>query len=118
MCTTCPFRPGSKYAYLKKCISKSAASEALRICHSTGSNNAINRETGLPEHLCRGAKDFQNDLMFQLEIIKAPTDEAWNNARIALGMKPLVVHNPQPTNEQNNDDEALIYQPTSDDLRE
>ena len=70
MCATCPFKEGSKYALLKDDILKSAMTEATRICHSTG-------------------------LMCALEVIAAPTDEAWNDARVAMGMVPQITQDPK-----------------------
>ena len=58
-CATCPFRPSSPYAYLADSLAESAVTERSRICHSTGSGNAINKRTGLPPHLCRGVRDVQ-----------------------------------------------------------
>lgn len=42
-CRTCPFRKGSPYSYLADDLAASALTDGSRICHSTGSNNAINR---------------------------------------------------------------------------
>ncbi len=94
MCATCPFRPGSKYAYLADDLAKSAVSSASRICHSTGSNNAINRRTGKKPYLCRGARDVQLKAMSDIGAISEPTDEAWNEARVQIGMKPTIIKDP------------------------
>lgn len=77
MCATCPFRQGSEYAYLANDLAASALTEASRICHSTGKNNAINQTTGKPERLCRGARNVQLDYFHAIGFIDAPTDEAW-----------------------------------------
>lgn len=77
MCPTCPFRPGSEYAYLTPALALSALSEATRICHSTGSNNGINHRTGKPPAACRGARDLQLKHFAGLGFIEAPTDAAW-----------------------------------------
>ena len=95
MCATCPFRDGSPYENLRETLTASALSEASRICHSTGSNNAINRKTGKPPHLCRGARDVQLKVMFALEVIDTPTDEAWNAKRVEVGMKTTAVKDPK-----------------------
>lgn len=81
MCATCPFREGSEYAYLAEYLAASAMTEASRICHSTGKNNAINRRTGKPERLCRGARDIQLKMFATLGVIDAATDEAWRAKR-------------------------------------
>jgi hypothetical protein len=76
MCATCPFRAGSPYAYLADDLARSAATEASRICHSTGSS-AINPRTGKPPRICRGARDIQLQIFTALGILKEPTDAAW-----------------------------------------
>lgn len=78
-CETCPFRPGvdNKYAMLAPYLAQSALSEASRICHNTGSNNAFHRRTGKPSLLCRGARDIQLKVFADCGFIEAATDEAW-----------------------------------------
>lgn len=93
MCPTCPFRRGSKYADLAPKLTESALTDASRICHSTG-RNAINKRTGLPPHLCRGARDVQLRVMAALGVISAPTDQAWNEGRLKIGMAPTVITDP------------------------
>lgn len=93
MCATCPFRLGSKYACLAEHLTLAAMSES-RICHSTGSNNGINRRTGKPEHICRGARDVQLSVMAAAGQITAPTDKAWNDARVLIGMSKTEVRDP------------------------
>jgi hypothetical protein len=86
MCGTCPFRDGSPYAYLRADLEQSALTQSSRICHSTGSNNAINKRTGKPPRLCRGARDLQLRYMHGIGFISAPTDEAWNKRCKELGI--------------------------------
>jgi hypothetical protein len=76
-CPTCPFRDGSQYADLRGMLSMSALSQASRICHSTGSNNAINRRTGKPPKLCRGARDLQLQFFHRIGFLDEPTDKCW-----------------------------------------
>jgi hypothetical protein len=76
-CATCPWREGSPYAHLREDLERSALSEASRICHSTGSNNAINARTGLPERICRGSRDVQLRVLHGIGFLEAPTDAAW-----------------------------------------
>ncbi len=85
-CATCPFREGSQYAYLAGDLGRSALGEASRICHSTGSNNAINRRTGKPSMLCRGARDLQLKYFTAIGFLDKPTDEAWESKRKELGL--------------------------------
>lgn len=68
--------------------------QASRICHSTGEDNAINERTGLPPHLCRGARDIQLAAMYALKVIADATDEAWNAARVKIGITPTIVQDP------------------------
>ncbi len=77
MCATCPFRAGSPYAYLRDDLATSALTQATRICHSTGSRNAINRRTGKPARACRGARDVQLQFFAGIGFLSAPTDTAW-----------------------------------------
>lgn len=93
MCQTCPFRHGSKYANLAPALTESAMTEASRICHSTG-QNAIHEETGVEEHLCRGARDIQLRYMACAGVISEATDEAWNERRAEIGMCAIEVCDP------------------------
>lgn len=86
MCATCPFRDGSPHAYLAEDLSMSALSEASRICHSTGSNNAIHRRTGKKSALCRGARDLQLRFFAAIGFIAEPTDAAWAHKVRELGL--------------------------------
>lgn len=76
MCATCPWRKGSPYAYLKPYLDAASFRET-RICHSTGSGNAINGRTGKPERACRGSRNVQLAFFVALGFLKEPTDEAW-----------------------------------------
>jgi hypothetical protein len=75
------FRPGSPYAFLVNDLADSALSAASRICHSTGSNNAINRRTGKPPRICRGVRNLQLKVFAAIGFIKEPTDAAWAEKR-------------------------------------
>lgn len=94
-CPTCPFRPGSKYEYLRANLELSARTDASRICHSTGKDNAIHKRTGLPEHICRGAREIQLEQFAAFGMIQAPTDEAWNEARVRFGFAPQEITDPK-----------------------
>jgi hypothetical protein len=84
-CATCPFRKGSPYAYLASDLADSALDTASRICHSTGSNNAINKRTGVPEQICRGARDVQLQVFAGIGFISEATDKAWEAKCRELG---------------------------------
>jgi hypothetical protein len=86
-CASCPFRKGSKYAYLKEDLAKSATTVASRICHSTGTNNAINHRTGKPARICRGARDLQLEMFVAMGFISEPTDAAWQAKCDEMGLK-------------------------------
>lgn len=90
MCSTCPFRPGvpEKYARLKDHLALSATTEATRICHQTGSDNAFHRRTGKPEAVCAGARKLQLEMFAKMGLLKEPTNQEWNAARVRIGMKP------------------------------
>lgn len=90
MCATCPFRPGvaDKYARLKDVIAISATTEATRICHQTGSDNAFHKRTRKPEAVCAGSRELQLKMFAGMGVISEPTNEAWNGARVKIGMKP------------------------------
>ena len=83
-CDTCPFKDGSKYEHLAPALAVSAITERSRICHQTGSN-AINRRTGKPPKLCRGARDLQLLALHGAGFLSAPTDEAWSEKAKLLG---------------------------------
>lgn len=87
MCATCPFRAGSPYEYLAKDLGECALNERSRICHSTGKDNAINKRTGKPEMLCRGARDLQIHLFYAIGFIDEPTDESWGRKCEEMGIK-------------------------------
>lgn len=93
LCRTCPFRKGSPYAHLADSLAGDAIFES-KICHSTGSN-AINHRTGISNHLCRGARRIQLMVMHGMGVISAPTDKAWNEARVKIGMKPIEIRDPK-----------------------
>jgi hypothetical protein len=86
MCATCPFRKGSKYAYLVPAIAHSALTEAGRICHSTGEND-LRGATGKPEALCRGARDLQLHYLHATGFLASPTDRAWTNKCKEMGIE-------------------------------
>ena len=86
MCATCPFRHGSPHSNLAPMLAESALTQSSRICHSTGSNNAINRRTGKPPMLCRGARDVQLKFFHHAGMIESPTDEAWEKKCQEMGL--------------------------------
>jgi hypothetical protein len=79
-CATCPFRPYSKTAFLAPSIALSALTEASRICHCTGCDNAFHQRTGKRPALCRGARDLQIQIFYRLGVLKEPTDKGWADA--------------------------------------
>lgn len=93
-CATCPFRAGAKTSFVAPVITERIIDESSHICHSTGNNNAFHKRTGAPSHLCRGARDLQLKLFCAMGFLSEPTDEAWNERRVELGMRPTVVKDP------------------------
>jgi hypothetical protein len=87
-CATCPWQAGSPYADLREQLEERALGHESRVCHSTGSNNAINRQTGKPEMICRGARDVQLHMLWRLGFLSEATDAAWDAKCRALGMEP------------------------------
>lgn len=90
LCGTCPFKEGSPYAELAADL---IASGVGRICHSTGSNG-IHAKTGLPDHLCRGARDAWQEMLTANGFLAEATDAAWDAKRVEMGMKPTIVKDP------------------------
>lgn len=78
-CATCPFRHdvADEFRELAPMLAASALTEASRICHNTGGNNAIHKKTGKPRRICRGARDLQLRFFFAIGFLESPTDEAW-----------------------------------------
>jgi hypothetical protein len=85
MCATCPFREGSPYSDLAEYLAFAAMSEGSRVCHSTGSN-AINKNTGKPERICRGARNSQIQKLHRIGFLPAATDAAWDAKCKELGI--------------------------------
>lgn len=86
MCATCPFRDGSPYEFLRQELSMHALSANSRVCHSTGSGNAINHRTGKPPMLCRGARNLQLKYFASTGFLEAATDEAWTKMCKQMGL--------------------------------
>lgn len=77
MCDTCPFREGAMLEHLRPYLT-GASLESSRICHQTGSNNAIHHTTGKRSQICRGSRDFQLGIFYALGFLDAPTDKEWD----------------------------------------
>lgn len=95
MCPTCPFKPGSKNADLIPFLTERSMTDASHICHSTGKDNAFHKDTGLPEHICRGAREVQLTFFHRLGFLDEPTMENWNKKRVEGGMPPQLIQDPQ-----------------------
>ncbi len=80
-CKTCPFNDdGCKE--LRKTV-EARLLEVSQTCHSTGVARTPPRKD---THICRGARNYQNEMMYRLGVISAPTDEAWEAKRKELGI--------------------------------
>lgn len=77
MCKTCPWREDSPYKHLRDVLRDSALGEASRICHSTGTQDAIPVQSTGPERLCRGARNDQLQFFHAIGFLSEATDEAW-----------------------------------------
>jgi len=86
MCATCPYRDDSPYKHFRQDLTDSALSEGSRVCHSTGSNNLINRRTGKKPRYCRGARDVQIRFFHAIGFLEEPTDAAWAKKLKEMGM--------------------------------
>ena len=71
-CKYCPFHEmnlGQREIANK--VRERCITEASQICHHP-------RLSGKKEtHLCRGARDYQQQIFYRIGVIDAPTDEAW-----------------------------------------
>lgn len=81
-CTTCPFRENEQGRCndprLVDRIKKEVLIEASQICHHP-------RLDGKEEtHLCRGARDFQLEILHRIGFLDTPTDESWNERKKAV----------------------------------
>ncbi len=89
-CATCPFRKGvaEKYREVMAPTMDMVMNEASRICHCTGKNNAFHQDTGKPERLCRGARNFQLNVLTAIGFLEAATDAAWDKKCAEMGIHP------------------------------
>lgn len=74
-CPTCPFRIDARGRHpdpqLVNQIQLRCLTKASQICHHP-------RLQGKPEtHLCRGARNYQIEILHRLGLLDAPTDTAW-----------------------------------------
>lgn len=71
-CVTCPFGPNGDRQV--RTSVESRLLQASQNCHHPRAKGK--RET----HLCRGARDWQLQVMHRLGVIAEPTDQAWDVA--------------------------------------
>ncbi|WP_036488107.1 hypothetical protein [Myxosarcina sp. GI1] len=72
-CKTCPFNDDGCIDIRNTVIRRILTEEKSQVCH--GTNNKT---------LCRGARDYQQQIYFRLGVLEAPTDEAWDKKRQEL----------------------------------
>ena len=78
-CATCPF--GDKGdLQIRTRVEKQVLDTASQICHHPKLHGK--KET----HLCRGARDFQEQIFFRMGFLEAPTDAAWETKLKELGI--------------------------------
>jgi len=68
-CKSCPFNPEGDANLADKVRQRSL--EASQICHGT---EGPQRE---PRSLCRGARDYQIQILYRLGVLAQPTDQCW-----------------------------------------
>jgi hypothetical protein len=74
-CATCPFREEG-WTEVRALLTKRALSEASPICHSTGPEALVKTKLKKP-HICRGARQLQAQIFYQMGFLPEPTIEAW-----------------------------------------
>jgi len=91
-CATCPFRDDTdaEHKSVRELTMEMVLTEASRICHSTGKNNAFHRRTGKKEMICRGARNFQLRCLHAMGFLEAATDAAWIKKCRELGLNPTI----------------------------
>lgn len=81
-CKSCPFNKGGCQE-VRETVMARIMTMASQTCHSTGAAH------GRPDtHLCRGARDVQLKVFCGLGVIKEPTDAAWAEACVQIGIVP------------------------------
>ena len=71
-CPTCPFRPDSPLAEHRGSV-EARLLDSSQICHHPVLHGKKE------DHLCRGARDIQLEILFRLGVIREATDEAWED---------------------------------------
>lgn len=79
-CGSCPFGPNG-VEEVATSVKQRILTQASQTCHSTGAIHG-RRDT----HLCRGARDFQLQILHRMGLLSAPTDDAWDEACVRLGV--------------------------------
>lgn len=74
-CSTCPFREDTMNRIKLANMVRSRLLSVSQICHHPSLSGK--KQT----HICRGARDFQIQIMHRLGVIHEQTDEAWDVAR-------------------------------------
>ena len=73
-CETCLFKDGVD-AMTQEGLRQRLLSSSLH-CHGTG--------WPIGTHLCRGARDWQLQILYRMGYLAAPTDEAWADKLLEL----------------------------------
>lgn len=75
-CATCPFRDGPNGrpidCGLVAKVQERVLTTGSQICHHPRTKGK--KQT----HLCRGARDFQLNVLYRVGFLEAPTDAAWD----------------------------------------
>ncbi len=78
-CKTCPFNADGDSELRERIMAR--LFKVSQTCHTTGV--ALGKQD---THLCRGARDWQNEMLFRLGFLEAPTDAAWAAKRKQCGI--------------------------------
>lgn len=80
MCATCPFRPDGLTEVRSILEETVLTGRGSPYCHQTQDNSEAlcGKPKSGPLALCRGARNYANNLFHRLGLLSAPTDEAWD----------------------------------------
>ena len=79
MCPTCPFSKNGDLATRQK-VEQRCLTDGSQICHHPALHGK--EQT----NLCRGARNYQQQIFHRMGVIEAATDEAWSKAMDAMGL--------------------------------
>lgn len=81
MCESCPFGPNGCQEV--RATVEERLFQVSQTCHSTGAVHG-KKDT----HVCRGARNFQLQILHRLGFLESPSDEAWEKRANELSRRP------------------------------